>query len=150
MQPTKQALFLSLKPSFAEMIMSGDKTVELRRIRPRALPGTMAFIYASSPVMELIGTSIIEEISIATPREIWRLHGPATGLKWRGLTDYFHDVDHGVAISLGTPTRFEQPVSLERVRGYLGESAPPQSFRYINHQNALKLIRAGKAHAIPA
>jgi len=144
MKAQNEVLFLSLRPQFAEMIISGSKTVELRRIRPRALPGTLVLIYASSPTMKLIGTCVVKEIVTGTPREIWKLHGGATGLKLRGIADYLQGTERGVAISVGSPIRFDQPLPLEKIRSIIGESAPPQSFRYISSQESAKLLRAGK------
>ena len=148
MKATRDVLFLSLKPEFAEMIISGDKTVELRRIRPRALPGTLVLVYASSPVMKLIGTCIVQEISVGTPREIWRIHGASTGVNRSGLVKYFHDTERGVAISVGTPKRFGHPIPLTRVREHLGDSLPPQSFRYISIRDAIRLIREGSSSRV--
>jgi len=144
MDPSKQALFLSLRPEFAEMIITGKKTVELRRIRPKASSGTIVIVYASSPVKKILGTCIVENISTGTPREIWNLHGVSTGLGWTTLAHYLQGKDHGVAITVGSPLRFDVPVPLEKVRKCLGESAPPQSFRYIGIAEANRLIRIGR------
>jgi predicted transcriptional regulator len=140
---SSQALFLSLRPEFAEMIIAGDKTVELRRIRPKASPGTLVIVYASSPMRVIIGTCVVENIATGTPKEIWRLHGASTGLSWTRLADYFRGKDHGVAITVGSPLRFEVPVPLQKIRECISESVPPQSFRYIRTVDANRLIRAG-------
>ena len=41
-----RALVLSLKPRFAEAILSGTKTVEVRRVMPRITVPTLALLYA--------------------------------------------------------------------------------------------------------
>ncbi len=143
MGPTEKALFLSLRPTYAELILSRRKTVELRRIRPRALPGTLVIIYASSPVRRIVGTCIVEDIGTATPEEIWRLHGPRTGLDCYAVAAYLHGKDRGVAITVRSATRLAEPVPLATVRWWLGDSAPPQSFRYVAYEVAEALISAG-------
>ncbi|HEY5266242.1 MAG TPA: ASCH domain-containing protein [Acidimicrobiales bacterium] len=150
MDPSKQALFLSLRPEFAEMIIAGEKTVELRRIRPKASAGTLVIVYASSPVKKILGTCIVKKISTGTPKEIWNLHGVSTGVSWATLADYLRGKDHGVAITVGSPARFDVPVPLEKVRKCLGESAPPQSFRYIRMAEANRLIRIGGRNKLSA
>lgn len=143
MDPIENALFLSLRPVYAELIVLGTKTIELRRIRPRALPGTLVIIYASSPIKQIIGTCIVDEIGVASPEEIWRLHGPRIGLDWHAVATYFHGKAEGVAISVTNPVRLANPIPLLTVREHLGNSAPPQSFRYIYRNDADTLIRAG-------
>lgn len=143
MDPIESALFLSLRPVYAELIVSGIKTIELRRIRPRALPGTLVIVYSSSPVRQIVGTCVVDEIGVASPEEIWRLHGPRTGLDWTAVSTYFSGKAEGVAISVTNPVRLVNPIPLMTVRKYLGDSAPPQSFRYIRRDEANALIRAG-------
>lgn len=53
---TDHALFVSVKPRFAEKILAGEKSVELRRVRPSVTPGTLVIFYASSPTREVVGT----------------------------------------------------------------------------------------------
>ena len=50
---------LSLKPRFAEAILSGVKTVELRRTVPKIVVPTRALLYATTPVRALLGTCVI-------------------------------------------------------------------------------------------
>lgn len=142
MDPIENAIFLSLRPVYAELIVSGAKTIELRRIRPRAMPGTLVIIYSSSPVKQIVGTCIVDKIGVASPEEIWKLHGPHIGLDWSAVATYFHGKVEGVAISVTNPVRLANPIPLLTVRKYLGDSAPPQSFRYIRRDEADALIRA--------
>ncbi len=51
-----RSLLVSVKPVYARLILAGSKTVELRRVRPNAVPGCQVLIYASSPTMEMVGT----------------------------------------------------------------------------------------------
>ncbi|HRI72573.1 MAG TPA: ASCH domain-containing protein, partial [Polyangium sp.] len=68
---TSSTLFLSVKPVFANKILEGTKTIELRRIRPHVAPGQSVLIYSSSPEMSLIGRAIIENILCDTPMKLW-------------------------------------------------------------------------------
>lgn len=143
MDPIEKSLFLSLRPTYAELIVSGTKTIELRRIRPRAIPGTLVIVYSSSPAKQIIGTCTVSEIGIASPEEIWSLHGARIGLDWPAVSTYFHGKTVGVAISVTNPVRLANPIPLTIVRKYLGDSVPPQSFRYIPSDQADALIRLG-------
>jgi predicted transcriptional regulator len=143
MAELERVLFLSLRPAYSEHIMSGSKTIELRRIRPRAKPGSLAIIYASSPEMRVVGTCIVDEIGTATPQEIWRLHGPKIGIDWSAVADYFSGKEKGVAISLSRPERLDTPIPLQSVRLCVGASVPPQSFRYLSPAQATRLLKQG-------
>ena len=59
----ERMIVLSLKPRYAEAILSGAKTVELRRIEPKLSVPTRALIYASTPVKALLGTCIVERVT---------------------------------------------------------------------------------------
>jgi predicted transcriptional regulator len=136
----ERALFLSLRPLYAEMILSGSKTVELRRIRPKAEPGSLVIVYASSPVRHILGTCIVEDIGSGTPDEIWRLHGPQTGIAWGVFSNYFIGIDQGVAITVRNARRLDEPIPLDVVRHHLKGFMPPQSFRYIGRDHAYAVL----------
>src|SRR6185503_3263930 len=62
-----QALLISVRPRFAEMIFAGTKVVELRRLRPRIGTGDLVFVYVSSPVMALAGAFEVGEVVSGAP-----------------------------------------------------------------------------------
>ena len=53
----RRTLLLSLRPRFAQAILSGAKTVEVRRRPVNAPPQTPIILYASSPTMAIVGTA---------------------------------------------------------------------------------------------
>jgi len=140
MAPTDRALFLSLKPLFAELVLNGDKTVELRRIQPRAEPGTLVVVYASTPVRAVLGTCVVEDIGTEAPDVIWELHGARTGVRRHEFDSYFQGREIAVAITIRHPQRLEAPVPLGVLRQGLDRFSPPQSFRYLTPAQAMKLV----------
>lgn len=142
----ERVVFLSLRPRFAELLLDGGKRVELRRIRPQADPGTLAVIYAASPVRAVLGTCVVEAIGAAAPDDIWRLHGPDTAITWRDFRDYFAGASRAVAITVVQPTRLPHPVPLAQLRGIWGGFQPPQSFRYVTMADVAEFI-GGEATA---
>jgi len=132
MVASDRALFLSLRPAYAQMILDGDKTVELRRIRPRAAVGSIAVIYAASPRSAVLGLCRVENVADAHPDEIWNLHGDLAGIDRQRFDEYFAGTATAVAITVTSPVRFLSSVPLARLRvSWLGFQ-PPQSFRYIS------------------
>ena len=137
--PTPRVLFLSLKPTFADLLLDGKKSVELRRVRPKAEAGTSVLIYASSPVRALVGTCVVEAIGAERPAVIWEMFGERTGLDEAAFHGYFSRCERAVAISVGRPRRLAEPVTIDVLRRRLPGFRPPQSFRYFSDSEARAL-----------
>ncbi len=140
MDRDSDVLFLSLRPEYAELLLAGEKTVELRRIRPRAPVGTDVLLYASSPQCELVGTCSVGAIGQSTPDDIWKLHGCNTGIGRTAFRAYFRGASQAVAITVKDTRRLDSPISLSRLRAEWVNFQPPQSFRYVSSQDAIRLL----------
>ncbi len=56
-------VLLSVKPAYANLLVDGIKTIELRRKFPVDLvPGTKCLIYSSSPTKKVIGECKIAKV----------------------------------------------------------------------------------------
>lgn len=128
----ERLLLLSLKPRFAEAILSGMKSVELRRRPPQIATPTEALIYASSPTMELVGTCWVDDVIAMAPWTLWRTYGERCGVSRRDFMRYFDGCTtaHGLVIS--RPRRFDDAVGLTDIRREHAGFQPPQSFRYVS------------------
>jgi predicted transcriptional regulator len=133
-------LFVSLKPRFAELILCGEKTVELRRVAPSVDPGALVILYASSPVMEVVGTARVAALETASPTALWHRHGAECGLARNDFRAYFAGVRKAVAISLEEVRRLEQAVPLAELRRRWAGFSPPQSWRYLDAERAAALV----------
>ena len=128
---TDRVLLLSLRPRFAKAILDGTKRVELRRIRPRAVPGTAILIYATAPTKALLGGCSVSGMLVADPDEIWEMHGHLTSVDRAEFDDYFAGTDHAVAIQLTAPWTLAKPITLDTLRQKWDGFHPPQTFRYL-------------------
>lgn len=124
-------LFLSLRPRFADAVLSGDKTVELRRARPSAPSGTIAVVYAATPRRAVVGICVVDNIRTGSPDAIWQRHRNEVGIVQSEYDAYFSGAEQAVAIALRDPQPLPRPIPLQRVRSVWGPSMPPQSFRYV-------------------
>jgi predicted transcriptional regulator len=140
MERNNDVLFLSLRPEYAELLLTGEKTVELRRIRPRAPIGAEVFLYASSPQCELVGMCRVEAIGQAPPDDIWKLHGSQTGIARSAFRNYYQGASRAIAITVRNPTRLDSPIPLSQLRSEWVNFQPPQSFRYVSYQDAVALL----------
>jgi predicted transcriptional regulator len=136
------ALFLSLRPVFAQLILSGQKTVEVRRVVPRSVQrGSMVLLYESTPVKAWTGICFFDGISIGRPETIWRKLGGATGLAKREFIAYLDGREKAVALHVSRPVTFARPVPLAEIRDTWEAFHPPQSFLYLPVPDVTELAK---------
>ncbi|MBB5808825.1 putative transcriptional regulator [Saccharothrix ecbatanensis] len=132
--PSLRPLLLSLRPRFAEAILDGTKTVELRRTRLSAPDGTGLVLYASTPVMAVLGTAVLVERDTDTPDRIWRRHKRSLGLTRSEYDAYLEGANLATAITVASPHRLAEPHTLSALRRG-AKFQPPQSFRYLSDED---------------
>lgn len=127
-------ILLSVKPQFANMLVDGVKTIELRKKFPLDLAkDTTIFIYSSFPEKKVIGECKIKEVMRLPKTKLWNLSCDEAMISWSYFSEYFRDSDEGFAILVHKPLRYEIPVKLVELSSELTQA--PQSFRYL-HQTA--------------
>jgi len=136
--PDLRPLLLSLRPRFANAILDGSKTVELRRTRLSAPDGTRLVLYASSPVMAVVGTAVLVGRDTDTPARIWRRYRQNVGLDRDEYDQYFAGADLATAVQIGTPHRLVDPWPLAALRD-AAKFQPPQSYRYVSNDDPAQL-----------
>jgi predicted transcriptional regulator len=134
------ALLLSIRPQYAERILTGQKTVELRRVRPRACEDIVLLIYVSSPVRALKAISLVECVTAAEPAELWKQVAHKAGVSRAEFDAYFNDVDMGFAIHLKDVWQLSQPLPLTDLRELWPGFRPPQCYRYFSRDELSVLI----------
>jgi predicted transcriptional regulator len=126
----KRDVVLSVRPQYSDKIFEGKKTVELRRRFPIAAPpGTIAYIYSTSPVRAMVGSTEIENVIKLPVREIWKKFGKMAQITKTDFDDYFAGVKEGFALKISNARPFSRPVNLTELRDRFGFE-PPQSFLY--------------------
>ncbi len=133
-----RTLLLSVHPRFARAILDGRKTVELRRQRVGATDGAVVILYATSPVMAVLGTTRLDSVESASPHEIWQRHGPNTSLTRQECLEYLDGCEIASALTLSDATALSAPVLLRALRA-TSPFQPPQSYRYVGLGDPLPL-----------
>ena len=136
----ERMVVLSLKPRFAEAILAGVKTVELRRTEPKIVVPTRALLYASTPVRALVGKCIVDSVRSADLATLWDQYGPRSDLCHSEFLQYFDGVGRGAALTLTQPQAFSQQIDLEDLRAKPKGFRPPQSYAYIDTETGDQLI----------
>jgi len=128
--PARRDVVLSIKPQFAEPILEGRKTIELRRRFPIDVPnGTRALIYTSSPTRALTGFANIEGVVKQPPEALWKSFSENACISRDDFDSYFSGSDFGFAIKLTKARHLRRPVELSELRDRF-RFEPPQSFLY--------------------
>ena len=122
-------MLVSIHPKYADRIVDGSKTVELRKRFVEAAPSALLFIYSTKPVGAVVGCATIRSVRRLSTRDIWRQFGQAACITKTAFDEYFSERQHGYAIQLADVTRFCTPILIDILRARFGFS-PPQSFMY--------------------
>lgn len=133
---------ISIRPAYADAILAGTKTVELRRRAPIIVAGTRLWIYATRPVAAIVGFATIKNIVKSRPAAIWRAHRAKAGVDRAAFKAYFQGTDQAVAIELGN-TRRVHPISLEQLRRIRPRFHPPQVLMHLTAAETRTLRNLG-------
>ena len=121
----KKVIF-SLKPAWAEKILSGEKKVEFRKsICTESVDRIL--IYETAPVRKITGEVSVDVIVSGTPEEVWEKLGDKAAMTKREYDRYYRKKDRAVAYCLSHPVRYERERDLEEY----GISSAPRSFVYV-------------------
>ena len=139
---SRHALLLSVRPKYAERILDGKKSVELRRVRPVVPEGAVLLIYVSSPVKALGAISTVQCVTSAQPDELWKSVNDEAGLTRTEFNNYFGGAEKAFAIHLGSIQRLSPPFGLSELRKLWPNLSPPQTYKYFTEHEFASLLLA--------
>ena len=116
---------ISIRPNFADAILDGTKTVELRRRIPPIAVGTRLWIYATRPTAAIVGSAIVSAILRDTPDVIWKRVSNKTALERGEFDHYFDGTNVAIGIKHCTVKRVNH-IGIERLRKWRSGFHPPQ------------------------
>lgn len=132
-------LLISIQPKFVDMILSGEKTVELRKLLPINLqPKTGIIIYSSSPTKAIVAIATVKRLEILPPKELWIKCGKESCTSQSSFDEYFKGKEKAYGLILENVKKTKQPIPLEELRKKINFT-PPQSYMYAT-EALLKLI----------
>jgi predicted transcriptional regulator len=141
---SNKAFLISIKPHFAKLIFAGKKTVELRRVPPKAGAGDLALVYVSSPTKELQGCFEVAQIDSGTPTALWERRGQQSGISRQAFMEYFRGKKFAHAVVIKRAWKLSAAVRLSSLRKQKGGFRPPQNFHYVN-ENIVSIYADRKA-----
>jgi len=117
---------LSIKPRYATAILEGRKEVEFRK-RKFGRNVSHIVIYATAPIMRVVGWFKTGQTHQLSPESLWRRFSKVGGITRDDFCAYYSGVQDGVAIAVRAVKRLRKPLALKRITA----SPPPQSFTYL-------------------
>jgi predicted transcriptional regulator len=142
---------MAIQPGYAEAILAGVKTVELRK-RVLAPDIETVLVYETSPTKAIVGSFAVSGIEVASPEVIWARHWRQAEISRKAFDHYYTGASIAVAISLTCSRRFSYAVGLAQLNP---RPAVPQSFNYLSAEIVEELIqlqsgiRPGRQMAYP-
>ena len=131
-------LLMSVKPEFAEKIMQRKKTVELRRKFSTRWIGHQINIYASAPVMSLMGEARIAGVVSNKPEAIWERFHEQVGCSREEFDAYAAGADELFAIELNDVRPYRDRLPLIQISHLIkAHLTPPQSYMTLEKNNAM-------------
>jgi predicted transcriptional regulator len=121
---------ISIRPKFAEAILAGQKSVELRRRIPSLEIGTRLWIYATRPTAAVIGSVVVEEVHRSSPAKIWKSFAKEAAITKSEYELYFEGSSEAVAILLQDAAR-TSPVHIDVLRDIWEGFHPPQVLHFV-------------------
>ena len=139
------SIILSIKPKYADLILEGKKTIEIRKTYPRNLTQSTdkIHLYATAPIKKVIGDVQCHGSVVTNPSKFIvasLLHGNSEPIRmveeqaqltYKEMQKYAGGLHGNIWVwKLYNPQRFPTPMPLE----HWGISRPPQSFCYVKDE----------------
>lgn len=128
-------IVMSVKPDYAERILSGVKRVEIRKKFSKRWLGSKVVLYASKPLGALVGEATISSIMYGQPAEILSRYGSDIGCSLSELDSYAQSSSKLCAIEFKDVRPYKESLPLDQISHLLHEELkPPQSYCHASAQ----------------
>lgn len=121
-------VLLSIKPEYAEKILSGEKRFEFRKALFKNKDVKTVVIYATMPVGKVVGEFEFDGVVTGTPKAVWLQTENYSGISQDFFEEYFEGREMAHAIKVGHVKRYCEPLNLTSL---VPNGLAPQSYRYI-------------------
>ena len=127
-------LFISVKPIYAQKILSREKSIELRKLKPKVSSGDYIITYASGLQKAVVGFGRIKQVIVMTPQEMWNSYSQHLGIDKESFGDYYAGKSKAVGIEIDSVRSLTIPIPLSRLREIDASFVPPQVYRYVTNR----------------
>lgn len=139
-----QLLLVSIKEKYVNKILSGEKTIELRKSKPKAQIGDTIVIYTTQPKKAITAIAVIKNIIVLAPTDMWVQHQSNLGVSKDEFENYYQANDKAIGIELSHVHVLDEEILLSAIKVVYPGFSPPQTFRYLNKFESLKKFHKKK------
>lgn len=122
-------ILLSIKPEYVKKLFDGSKKYEFRK-RCCKKPVSKIIVYATRPIMKVVGEMEVNRILSGTPACLWEQTQGYAGISKDLFFKYFEDRTVAYGYEIGQVTRYSEARDLSEY----GVTSAPQSFIYLNEE----------------
>ena len=133
-------LFISVKPIYAQKILSREKSIEWRKLKPKVSAGDYIIIYASGPQKAVVGFGLMKRAMVTTPQEMWNSHSKNLGIDKESFSDYYAGKSKAIGIEIDSVRSLTTPIPLSKLRDIDASFAPPQLYRYVTNRQICDVL----------
>jgi predicted transcriptional regulator len=124
------AAILSIKPIYANQILTGTKTIELRKSSMGLSAGDIVLVYSSAPEQRFAFWFRIQRVESLAVSEMWKRHAPILGIDYEGYAAYFGDLGTAVGLHVGEVHPLN-PIPLRETEKLVNGFVPPQGLIWL-------------------
>ena len=137
---------ISIKPRYVDLVLSGEKSVELRNRVVRMNSGTRIWIYATRPVSGIVALAEVASVVHGAPVDIWNRFEREMCIDQICFESYTRNRGCVSALMLTSIRRMKPSVTLDRIRRSVGDFQPPQFYAHLTLDGRLSSILNGALH----
>src|SRR5262245_8537777 len=127
------AAIISIKPVYANQILSGTKTIELRKSSMGLNRNDVILVYSSAPEQRFTFWFRIKLIERMSVKEMWDRHSSLLGIGFEDYVAYFHGQNDAVGFHVGNLQRIT-PIPLMEVEELVPDFVPPQGLIWLRDE----------------
>lgn len=144
-------ILISVHPRHVDNMVTGRKTVELRRRPLKLSSGCRVWIYCTLPRGSVEAVGIVAKVVAASPSAIWRDFGTQCGISKAEFDAYYDGASTAYVIVFASIKKLPSAFALSEIRRHLERFQPPQFFkRLLAGGPELQLFASALPSAVPA
>jgi predicted transcriptional regulator/GNAT superfamily N-acetyltransferase len=125
-------ILMSIRAQYVDMILAGEKSIEVRRRFSEEHKGSIALLYATKPVGQVLGDALIADVISDYPQKIWKEFHHQIGASKEEYDSYCAGDEKVNAIFLSHVSKYPHPFNWSSViESFTGIQRPPQSYQKI-------------------
>ncbi|MFH0765649.1 MAG: hypothetical protein V2A61_04425, partial [Calditrichota bacterium] len=138
-------ILMSIDPLFADKILSGQKTIEIRINFPTRWTGARVIFYASSPIQSIVGEATVASVVKGSPDYLWEKYHDQIGCSYFDFKKYCKNHIEISALRLDKINPYINQISRPQLMSLLSEDLkPPQSYNILkNNRNWMTALTLG-------